>query len=442
MIDSLVTWARDYKVDGFRFDLMGHHMKVDMEQARDALQALTPAKDGVRGSDIYIYGEGWDFGEVAKNARGVNATQLNMAGTGIGTFNDRIRDAVRGGGPFDDAQDILKNQGFATGLFYDPNDVNKGASGLTVEQQKNRMLLYQDQIRVSLAGNLKDFQFIGRTGVITTGAGVEYNGSPAGYTSDPQEIINYVEAHDNMTLFDAVQLKASSTATITDRVRMDQIANDIVALSQGVPFFQAAQDLLRSKSFDENSYNSGDWFNRIDWTYNTNNFGVGLPPTGTDNWPIYKPLLANPALKPSRTLIEASTLHFQEMLRIRKSSPLFRLRTAEQVQNQLSFLNTGPDQTPGVIVMQLSEPRSLHIGNPFKRVVVVFNATTTTQTFSADTLKGAKLQLHPVQRASADSVTRTSSFDAATGTLTVPARTTAVFVHIESQQALTFMLRK
>src|ERR1041384_4570348 len=97
MVDSVLTWARAYKVDGFRFDLMGHHMVANMIAVRDALPALTPARDGVDGSKIYLYGEGWNFGEVANNARGRNATQANMAGTGIGTFNDRLRDGGRGG---------------------------------------------------------------------------------------------------------------------------------------------------------------------------------------------------------------------------------------------------------------------------------------------------------------------------------------------------------
>ena len=101
MVDSIVTWARDYKVDGFRFDLMGHHSKANMLAVRAALDELTLAEDGVDGSKIYLYGEGWNFGEVANDARFVQATQLNMDGTGIGTFNDRLRDAVRGGGPFD-----------------------------------------------------------------------------------------------------------------------------------------------------------------------------------------------------------------------------------------------------------------------------------------------------------------------------------------------------
>ena len=127
MIDSLVTWAREYKVDAFRFDLMGHHMKRNMLNVRAALDALTLADDGVDGSAIYMYGEGWNFGEVADNARGENATQLNMAGTGIGTFSDRLRDAVRGGGPFDGGDDLVRQQGFANGLYYDPNALNSGS---------------------------------------------------------------------------------------------------------------------------------------------------------------------------------------------------------------------------------------------------------------------------------------------------------------------------
>jgi pullulanase/glycogen debranching enzyme len=151
MVDSLVTWAKAYKVDGFRFDLMGHHMKSNMLKVRAALDALTVAKDGVDGKSIYVYGEGWNFGEVANSARGVNATQLNMPGTGIGTFSDRLRDRARGGGPFNGLQD----QGFISGLFYDPNSTNQG----TPEEQKTRLLDHMDQIRVGLAGNLRDYRF-------------------------------------------------------------------------------------------------------------------------------------------------------------------------------------------------------------------------------------------------------------------------------------------
>jgi len=73
----------NYKVDGFRFDLMGHIMKKTMMRAKSALQSLTIDEHGVDGSKIYLYGEGWDFGEVAQNKRGINGSQLNMSGTGI-----------------------------------------------------------------------------------------------------------------------------------------------------------------------------------------------------------------------------------------------------------------------------------------------------------------------------------------------------------------------
>ena len=430
MVDSLVTWARDYKVDGFRFDLMGHHSLANLTKVRDTLQGLTVARDGVDGSKIYIYGEGWNFGEVANDARFVQATQINTAGSGLGTFNDRLRDAARGGGPFSG----LQEQGFATGLLTAPNSINQG----TPADQRARLLQYQDFIRVGLTGGLRDYQFVDRTGSVVRGAQVDYNGSPAGYTADPQELINYVEAHDNETLFDSVQLKVAATATITDRVRMQWMASDLVLLGQGIPFIHAGQEILRSKSFDRNSYNSGDWFNRLDWTYQTNGFGSGLPFQAENgaNWPIFQPLLANPALKPTTSVIQGSAAHYREMLRIRKSSPLFRLRSAAEVSERLVFLNTGPNQVPGLVVMRLSDPRPLHPGNPYPQIVVVFNATPETLSFSHSSLQNTMMRLHPVQQGSADATARTASFDKVTGSVRVPGRTTAVFVVAQRQVVL------
>jgi pullulanase len=113
VVDSIVTWARQYKVDGFRFDLMGHHPRANILEAKVSLDHLTADVEGVDGHEVYLYGEGWNFGEVAYDARFAQATQVNMAGTGIGTFNDRLRDAVRGGGSFGDDPSV---QGFASGL--------------------------------------------------------------------------------------------------------------------------------------------------------------------------------------------------------------------------------------------------------------------------------------------------------------------------------------
>ena len=423
MVDSVVTWAKAYKVDGFRFDLMGHHMQRNMLAVRAALDALTIEQDGVDGKSIYVYGEGWDFGEVAAAARGANATQLNMAGTGIGTFSDRLRDAVRGGGPFDDP----RIQGFATGLATDPSAYD--AQG-DAEAQRAQLLEYADWIKLGLAGNLAAFQLVAADGRTLAGDKVLYNGAPAGYTSDPQEQIVYVSAHDNETLFDAVQLKAPAGASVAERARMAQLALSLAALSQGVPFFHAGDELLRSKSLDRNSYNSSDWFNRIDWTGQSNTFGSGLPPSGDNEaaWPIQQPLLADPALRPTPELMLGTLNHFKELLAIRRSTPLFRLRDAEQVGLMVSFFNNGPEQLPGLIVMSISDNGPQRLDPNIGQVVALFNAAPDEITFSDATFQGAALDLHDMLVSSGDERAASSAFDSASGTFTVPGRTTAVFV--------------
>ncbi len=427
MVDSVVTWATAYKIDGFRFDLMGHHLVEDMLKVRDALDALTLEEDGVDGSKIYLYGEGWNFGEVADNARGVNATQLNMGGTGIGTFNDRLRDAVRGGGPFDGGIDLVKNQGFGTGLYTLPNEEVTNDP----DTQRANLLHAADIIRVGLAGNLAEYTFVSGDGQEVTGREVDYNGSPTGYTQDPQENIVYISAHDNQTLWDNNQYKLPLELSTADRVRVQDLGLSIVALSQGVPFFHAGSELLRSKSFDRNSYNSGDWFNKLDFTFETNNFGVGLPPAddNRDNWQFMRPRLVEAKLTPEREDIARSSDAFKTMLQIRYSSPLFRLQTAEEVEQRLEFLNTGPEQVPGVIVMSLADGGRLPDLDPnFGRVVVVFNATPERHTFKVPELDGLRLLLHPLQRAGNDETVKTSAFYERTSQLSVPAFTTAVFV--------------
>ncbi len=262
-----------------------------------------------------------------------------------------------------------------------------------------------------------------------TGADVDYNGSPTGYTQDPQEHISYVEAHDNETLFDKIQYAAPASATPEDRVRMQNMGISIVALSQGVPFYHAGVDMLRSKSLDRNSYNSGDWFNALDFTYETNGWGHGLPLAGDnqDMWDVMRPLLGNADIVPAKADILAAVAHFREMLQIRKSSKLFRLETAEDIMARLRFLNTGPDQIPGLIVMSLDDSGDLEDLDPaHEQIVVLFNASNEEVTFSADEWADAGLMLHPVQAESADPVVQTATFDA--GTFTVPAMTTAVFV--------------
>ncbi|MBB5132050.1 pullulanase-type alpha-1,6-glucosidase [Thermocatellispora tengchongensis] len=421
VVDSVVTWAREYKVDGFRFDLMGHHPKANILAVRRALDRLTLDEDGVDGKSIILYGEGWDFGEVAGGARFEQATQANMAGTGVGTFNDRLRDAVRGGGPFDADPRV---QGFASGLAGAPN--GSPANG-TEEERRARLLRYHDLIKVGLAGNLRDYAFTSSvSGERVTGAQVDYNGSPAGYTAAPGEAVTYVDAHDNETLFDALAYKLPQDTLMADRVRMQTLALAAATLGQGTAFVHAGSERLRSKSLDRNSYDSGDWFNRLLWDCSAGNgFGAGLPPKADNEakWPYARPLLADPALRPGCADIGAARAAYGELLRIRASSPAFALGSLDEVQRRLAF--PVAEETPGVITMRVDvsglDPR-------WKSVTVVFNATPGEQRQTVSALAGADVALHPVQAASADPVVRRSAFDAGTGTFTVPPRTVAVFV--------------
>ena len=189
------------------------------------------------------------------------------------------------------------------------------------------------------------------------------------------------------------------------------------ALSQGPALSQAGTDLLRSKSLDRNSYDSGDWFNAIHWNcQDGNGFGRGLP-MATDNaskWPYAKPLLGS--VKVGCAQIEGASAAYQDLLRIRTTEQAFSLATADQVQSTLSFPLSGKDETPGVITMELGD------------LVVVFNATPKEQDQRVRALAGSTYRLHPVQVAGADSTVKKASFDTESGTFAVPERTVAVFL--------------
>ncbi|MEV8531265.1 pullulanase-type alpha-1,6-glucosidase [Streptomyces sp. NPDC051211] len=415
VVDSIVTWAKEYKVDGFRFDLMGHHPKANVLAVRAALDALTVEKDGVDGKRIILYGEGWNFGEVADDARFVQASQKNMAGTGIATFSDRARDAARGGGPFDEDPGV---QGFASGLFTAPNA--SPANG-TPDQQKARLLHAQDLIKVGLSGNLASYRFTDTAGRTVTGAEVDYNGQPAGYAAAPGDALAYVDAHDNESLYDALTFKLPAGTPEADKARMQTLAMATAALSQGPALSQAGTDLLRSKSLDRNSYDSGDWFNAVHWDCRDGNgFGRGLPPAADNRskWPYAKPLLTAPA--PTCTDITTTAGAYRDLLRIRTTEPAFSLPTAAEVQQRLAFPLSGTEETPGVITMTLGD------------LVVVFNATPAAQQQRVANLAGQAYRLHPVQAAGSDPVVRQSAYDGATGTFTTPARTVSVFTRAQT----------
>ncbi|KQV49043.1 pullulanase PulA [Massilia sp. Root335] len=417
MIDSVSLWARQYKVDSFRFDIMGF-------TPLDLLKRLQASVDQAAGRAIYLYGEAWNFGSVANDARFVQARQANMAGTGIGSFNDRMRDTVRGGGCCDSGQSLISQQGFINGVYTDPNALST--------QTRDDALRLADLARVALSGTLRDYRFTDRFGSVRTNAQIDYFGQPAGFAANPAETINYVEAHDNQTLFDIDAYKLPQSTPLSDRVRVQTLGAAVNLLAQGIPFFHAGQEILRSKSLDRDSYNAGDWFNRLDYSYASNNFGVGLPMAGSnqDNWPLMSPILANPLIKPDTRAILAAKNAFEDFLAIRSDSTLFRLRTAQDVIDRLKFYNVGPDQVPGIVAMSIAgtQPGAPYPGARYKAVVVVFNVDKVAKSIAIPELKGRKLQLHRIQRNGSDDVVKASSFDAGSGTFAIPARTAAVFV--------------
>lgn len=405
LIDSVNLWTKHYKIDGFRFDLMAHQPRDVMEESlKQANQIAAPRK-------IQFLGEGWNFGEIADGKRFVQASQLSLNGSGIGTFSDRARDAVRGGSAGDSGEALTKNAGFIHGRL---------------TKQDQQLWNYADWIRIGLIGSLRSYPMPTRDGKTQRAERFDYNGQPAAYVSQPQEVVNYVENHDNQTLFDLNAIRMPSNATSQDRVHAQMLAIAINALSQGVAYFHAGIENLRSKSLDRNSYNSGDWFNRIDWTGQTNFFGTGLPPKwdNEQSYPQMRTALNNSNNTVSPQQIQQTQNYFNDMLAIRKSSKLFRLEHAEQIQARVKFPTQYVQQDPTLIVATYDG--SNLAGANFKEVMVIINAEQQTKTIA---LPNGNWSLHPVQASAnaADPRPRNETKISKTE-VTAPAYTTVVLV--------------
>jgi pullulanase/glycogen debranching enzyme len=390
MIDSVVLWATQYKIDSFRFDLMGHQPRAVMEQ----LQARV---DAAAGHPVQLIGEGWNFGEVADGARFVQASQLSLGGSGIGSFSDRGRDAVRGGGAGDSGAALIEHKGF----------INGGISGAAA-----------DMVKLGLAGSLRTYSLQTADGKDRPLWTIYYGKEPAPYAVLPGEAVNYVENHDNQTLYDINVLKLPRATSTAERARVQMLGAAIVAFSQGVAYYHAGIDTLRSKSLDRNSFNSGDWFNRLDWTYRTNYFGTGLPPAADNgkDYALLKPLLADAHLRPAPADIAFARDVFRDLLAVRASSTLFRMRTAADVQQRLHFM----DSPAAMIAARLDGEG--YAGAGFKSVCYFVNVDTVAHTVAGQT--GRRYRLHPAQKA--DGRVKQARFES--GVFTIPPRTAVVFV--------------
>ncbi|WBW97145.1 type I pullulanase [Oceanirhabdus sp. W0125-5] len=207
IVDCVKFWASEYKIDGFRFDLMALHDIETMREVEKELRKINP--------NILIYGEPWTGGCSALDYN-LQFTKGKQRGMNIAVFNDEIRNAIKG-----------DNSGFLLGFV-------NGASGL------------ENEIKKGVVGS------------------INYNNTLWGFAKDPIECINYVSCHDNLTLFDKLE-KSNGDASLEEREKMNRLALSIILTSQGIPFLHGGSEFLRSKEGIDNSYNLGDHINKIDW---------------------------------------------------------------------------------------------------------------------------------------------------------------------------------
>lgn len=221
IVDSLIYWAKEYHIDGFRFDLMGVLDIDTMNVIAERLKEIRP--------DIYLYGEGWNGGpsSLTEEKRAFKASAKKMPG--IGMFNDDIRDTIKGSVFYDD------HLGFVNGGTHLENALRYGITGAVAHPQV-------------------DYD--------------AYGSKP--WAKEPGQSINYVSCHDNYTLWDKLSVSCPE-ASEEKKKAMNRLCAAIVFTSQGVPFIQAGEEFLRSKplpekkGFAENSYNMPDEVNSIKW---------------------------------------------------------------------------------------------------------------------------------------------------------------------------------
>ncbi|MDT3766756.1 DUF3372 domain-containing protein [Gleimia hominis] len=419
MVEAVAFWIRNYRVGGLRFDLMGFHSRQNMEK----VVAQLPAS-------AYVYGEGWDFGEVQDNAVFYQAKQGQLDGTGIGCFNDRVRDALRGGSPVDAS--MRSRQGFASGLLSAPN----GVSTLGWDEQHEALARATDRVKLALVGNLLDYPLAPTAesapdpstppGVSAKGPSTPNDVSAAvaagAFATQPAESVNYVEAHDDETLYDVMAYKLPTHTSTRERARACMLALAVVTWGQSPVFWAAGTEILRSKSMDRDSFDSGDYFNAIDWTLHTHNFGIGLPPrwSNAQNWGVMAPLLEDARLRPTTADMRWSFAVAREFLRVRTRYRALTLGDAQQIIRRVSFVPA----PAGVVVMHINNE-----GGPGREhhLLVCINGWAQQQTVAYPQLAGTRLRVNPVQRDGADhAIMATVQWDQAAGKLTLPARTAVV----------------
>lgn len=289
ILESVIYWLKQYHVDGFRFDLMGVMDIATMNLISKELHRIKP--------DILLYGEGWTAGAspIPDSLRALKKYAYKL--DRIAVFSDDIRDAIKGS-VFD-----ISDRGFVS-----------GKPGM------------EESIKFGVVASCQHPQ-------------VDYskvNYSKAPYAAGPYNTITYCECHDNNTLWDKLALSAKN-ASQSDRKEMQKLSLAIVLTAQGIPFLHAGTEFLRSKKGVENSFNSPDSINEIDWSLKTRN---------TDVFQLVKALI-----------------------KMRKEHPAFRMTTDKEIANNINF-DYGVQNAPGVVTYLINgKPEK----DSWKKILIAYN---------------------------------------------------------------------
>ena len=286
IVDSVTYWAKEYHFDGFRFDLMGLLDVTTLNQIRTALNQIDPT--------IVMIGEGWNMGTATEPANQNAAANMSN----IGFFNDQIRDSVKG------SVFSAGDAGFVQGNTSTADSVIAGIVGQT--------------------------GFGGRT-------------SANWLATTPGQAVNYVEAHDNLTLWDKLNASTGSNGKAARMLAADRQAAAILFTSQGLPFIQAGQEFLRTKNGDDNSYSSGDDVNGLNWA--------------------------------SRAVNAGTVNYYAGLIAMRKAHPAFRMSTAAAINSNISVANS----TKNVIKEVINGKAA---GDSWKQIVVLHNSNSSAVTIA------------------------------------------------------------
>lgn len=288
ILESVKYWVNEYHIDGYRFDLMGVHDIETMNLIAKELRKIKP--------DILLYGEGWTAGAspLAEETRALkkNASKLEN----IAVFSDDIRDGVKGS-VFEH-----EDRGFASGKKGMEESIKFGVVAATAHPQVD----------------------------IT-----KVNYSKAFYATAPAQVVTYCECHDNHVLWDKLRI-SNPKASVEELQRMHKLALTIVLTSQGISFLHAGTEFLRSKKGVENSFESGDRINAIDWNMKT----------------VHKDVYD----------------YVRGLIAMRKKHPAFRMDTAGEIAKHIRFIS-GKDN----LVSYLIEGAA--VGDSWKKIFVVFNGS-------------------------------------------------------------------